>query len=775
MNENKGLLSSYVHFILRYRAWVLLIVAVFTGFMFMQMLKAGADTDFDALKPAGHPFIQLGEQYHDMTASPNTLLCTLKVDDGDIYTVETIAKIDRITETITNMKGCDATTVKSLTNGNVRNTEISSFGTKTLPIVYPDLPKNQAELNILKNKVTTTPLIKGIYVSFDNKAATIMGDFEKDADPKELYAAFQQLKADEEDAGYSIHFAGAPAVGATFVHLMGQVVRAAVASFLLIFILMGFYFRTWQGVMIPFVSMLIALIGGLGLAGMAGYPVHILMIPVSIILSATALILSAFCLVRYYREYEACGNQLTAMHKAYARSFAPTLLAIMAVGTGMLAISGSGIPLLHKLGIFGSFWIISLFAGVLVFGPAMLAFTRAPASEKLRHAHSGGFCGVLGTYVFKPTSGTSEKLLGAAIVVVLIFGAVFSTSVMVGDNETGGALFSSDNDYIKGFSLFNQRFLGANALIVVVEGTEKDSLKNAQAMNLIDTVSTEIHKTTGARVVLSMPAFIKGVNASLHEGNPKWGMMPDDVQAVGGLGMLITSSSKSMKAWLDADWKTATIKAFYGDNDTDRINERIAGIRAVAQKYSTETISFKVVSGYLAEQAASNEVAANSYWVALGIAFAAILVLCALFFRCIKTAMIVFVPLALSQAIVWGFMYAKGMAISINAIPVGPVAAGISAAMGVYLVSQVYEAAATSKGYDDAWRTVFAGNAKVLVLMGLILTAVALPWAFIGLKFMAEMGLLISAGVFLNMVAALLFIPYLVNMFNSGATVEGKD
>ena len=83
MAERRTTLEGYIRFLLRNRLVVLLLVTVATGVFCYGVYSLKIATDFFALYPPKHPYIQLYKEYRKMFGSANVLVCAVEVKCWD--------------------------------------------------------------------------------------------------------------------------------------------------------------------------------------------------------------------------------------------------------------------------------------------------------------------------------------------------------------------------------------------------------------------------------------------------------------------------------------------------------------------------------------------------------------------------------------------------------------------------------------------------------------------------------------------------------------------
>jgi len=777
MASRKSGVERYLRFVLQHRAWVLLAVILTTVFFLAEISRLKLAKDFFSIYPPGHPYIQLYKQYRKMFGSANVLVCAVEVKEGDIYNLETIGKIDRITTALLDTDGCNPMQVISLTHPKLKNVRVSGWGVKMEPVMWPDFPRDQEDLDRMRHAVYTNEGIRGFFVSADDKAAAIFAGFwEEGVDPAGLYERIREIQAREEDANHTIYFTGYPGLYAYIYHLAPQVYFVLAATVVLMIGLLFFYFRTWQGVFVPVVSAGVSAIWGLGFASLLGISLDPLILVVPLIITARALSHSVQSMARFREEYLRLEDKEKAILKAYSELISPATLSIVTDGIGVLLISISTIPLMRNLGFFCSFWIVSMFVSVPTLNPIILSFMKPPKRARIESRSWGRLYSSLAALLVKTSEGRSRWVIFGMIGIVLVLGAGYSVRLKVGDTEIGAALLFSDHPYNQAYRFFNSKFVGANQLVIIAEGREQGAIRDPESLRAIEDFQQYMEVEGGAGGSLTITRLIKRVYRMFHEGHPKWHMLPEDPRHLTQIGSLMTSNMApgEMDRWVDLSWTNATITCFYKDYNNELIHEAIAKAKAFIEANPMERIRFRLAGGLLGVLAAVNEEVEYSYWASLIAVFVVVFLLCVVSFRSFMAGFVLIIPLAISQILCEAFMLWKGIDMNINSLPVAAIAVGIGIDYGIYLVARISEEYQETGDYTVANRRAVETTGRAIIFTATTLVAGVIFWVFIDLKFQAEMGLLLGLLMFLNMVNALVFIPALVTIFKPRFVVERK-
>ncbi|HXJ36540.1 MAG TPA: MMPL family transporter [Candidatus Eisenbacteria bacterium] len=393
-------IEAYLFFLLRNKVLVSMVVAVITaGLAFCMWEKMHVFTNFFDLYPPNHPYVRLYQQYRNMFGTANTVVFVVEVQNGTIYDdPATVQKVERITlELLHDVPGVNGEQVMSITHPKLKTTLTAGSGIKVVPLTYPRVPETKDDLRFLRQKIRSSEY-QGVFVSDDDKATQIVAGFWEEGLNEQtfpiMWQKIQDIVARESDANTKIYVTGPPILYAYFIEASPKMVAALAASLAMIVLILWIEFRSWQGLVIPVFSGVLSAIWGLGFGGLCAwlsqYVSHpelkmlmnvsmdplVLVIP--LLISARAHSHSVQSMERYHEEYHRLKDKNQAIVKSYTEIYAPAMVSLMADGLATLTLLVARIPLIQKLAILCSFWIISIFVSVVTLHPIILAFTPPP-------------------------------------------------------------------------------------------------------------------------------------------------------------------------------------------------------------------------------------------------------------------------------------------------------------------------------------------------------------------------------------------------------------
>jgi len=191
----------------------LLLVLAVTLFFDFQIPGVRMVSDFADLLPQEHPYIKLHNSIRDTFGGANNIILSVEVDEGTIFTNDTLDRIHRITLAVDSITNINHNLVTSLTHRNTRKVWLSPEGTvKSTPHYDPGKGEySDAELRQMQADVIANPRVFGLLVSPDLRSALVRGTLnEGELDYEKVFTELQEIRDTEAAPGITIHATGNP-------------------------------------------------------------------------------------------------------------------------------------------------------------------------------------------------------------------------------------------------------------------------------------------------------------------------------------------------------------------------------------------------------------------------------------------------------------------------------------------------------------------------------------------------------------------------------------
>jgi predicted RND superfamily exporter protein len=840
-------IEAYLRFLLKYRGSVTLVVVAITAFFGWQLMSMRLHTDFfdfypkyrtaaDAwsdcrehggglgqcattavLKPGPNPYIQIYRDFRRMFGSANILSVILEVKNGDVYNPETLQKLDRITKYIINSKGVVPYQVQSIAHPHITSISAREGTIDIRPVYYPGVPKTQADADRVKFAVYQNKGIRGIFASLDDTALVVHAGFWEEAlDFRDLYQRMNDLKAQEEDANHNIYITGFPWLYTSVLQYSTQLVYVFALTTVTLSFLLYTYFRTWTGIWVPILSGVLSTIWGLGIAKVLGFNLDPLVLVIPVFLTARALSHSVQSMDRYHEEFHRLHDRHQAIVVSYSHLFQPAMSGIVTDGIGLLIVAVAPIPLIQKVAIFASFWIVSIFISVVTLHPVILSFIQPPPEPTVHTTKEvklsiwigrlvvaawvgiavliqrAGYipssfltfiaCSpVLAWYwvmfgeraytswtrwTVAATQGQRRWFVVALTVALFIIFPIWGWRLKVGDLTPGAALLFHDHPYNVAFRKLNDKFLGASQLIVIADTKKPDGMKNIEPLNAMEEFADHMRGAEGASASVTVIDIVKQLTRLYRDGDPKWGLIPEKPKEIGQLFYVFTNgaSAGDLDRFIDPSGRYGSVLTFFRGYSHDVVMNSIETGRRFAEKLNSPVVDFKFAGGLFGILAAVNESVEHSYWTNLGLIFFMVYFCLYLTYGSLYCAAILMIPVILSQLAAEAFMVIMQIDMNVNSLPVAAAGAGVGVDYGIYHFSRMVDCFDEVGDLDEAIDYATATTGKAIIFTGTTMIAGTGFFWLSDLKFLAEMGLLLTLLMVFNKFGALIAVPALVKV-----------
>lgn len=774
------LMKKLADFTIKRRLLVLLIITAITLFFGYQCSNLTISTNFNDLLPQTHPYVKVHNQFRETFGGANFLVIMVSVKEGDIFNQKTLEKIRYITNELEGLPGIDRYKILSIASRKLKNAQITSWGLEAVSLMWPEVPKNNDQMEILKDAIYSSGAYYGFYVSLDSRKSLIFADFfEEELDYNIVHQELERIRGETEDANTEVSIVGHPmhlGIVASMIQMVNLImVGTAIVIPLLLFLA---YRSIWAMVMIP-LSGVVSGIWGLGFMGMMGYNLDPLIFVMPFLISLMAFRHSHQLYNRYYEEYIKTKDNLAGIRVIIEKMFMPGLTSIITDAFGIAIVALAPIPLLQSMAIAGAFWSIVTVVVGLILTPVLLSyvpisptFLEHMEGERLKEEQRKGlanhFADWLGPWLI------AKRGRYTVLVVVLItlgFSYYWSEQLIVGDAQVGSNLLYPTSRYNRDSVRINQNLPLISPLFVVVEGDKQRSLTNPQVMVDVKNFSDYMMKHSGAAGFQNIIAPLMMMPQKYHEDDPKWMGLAEDpkVASANLVGLMFAYEPGDMNKFIDPKIMQTNVVLFFKDKTGPTINRAIATAKQYIKEFSRlpEGFRYKLAGGVIGTEAAINEMVASKQLQTLLIALLGVFVFCAINFRSVKAGLALMLPLALSNFMAFAYMAINQIGLSVSTLPVSAAGIGMGVDYGIYLIARLEEEMKRdpSASLNTALiRTIQTYGKSIIYIAGTLVLGL-LVWVLSPLKFQAQMGMMLAVILFLNCLGAIFLVPVLVLIF----------
>jgi predicted RND superfamily exporter protein len=776
-------MNKFSDFIIEKRLAILIIISLITFFFGYKVKDLEVHTKFADLLPQGHEYIKLHNRIRSQFGGANSVVMVLQVREGDIFTPQTLQKIKDITDELYLIPAVDRFKIASIALKKMMLVEAISGGSRTVPLMWPEVTKTQEEAVKLREKVYGS-FFYGSFVFFDCKKTLITADFfEDEIDYSVVFKALRRLQDIYEDSNHILSIHGEPMHLGYVDSYVGDVLRIMIITFLVVLFLFYYWYRSVRATVLPILAALLSGVWGLGLMSLLGYNLDPLILVFPFLVASRAACHTVQIVKRYSEECLIIKEGKSACKRVIEGMLKPGFTAITTDAMGIILIALTPIQMLQKITIVCTFWCIAQVIIAMIFIPIVLSFLPISSNLLKKFEKKGVLDRVLVKVGFL-MGGKGSLLVFVMVPVLIILGYFGAKDIQVGDALPGSSLLWPWHRYNRdGFRIaFSMPIV--SPLYVVMEGEKQDDLlscpgkqRRTCADNLRDMFrfQTFMQGTAGMKVMFtrSIISMSAGGSSFVHEGDPNWFFFPTDDREVcfSYRTAVLMAEPGSVDMFVDAEDQSANIMIYCRDKTATTIKAVMARVKEYVDNHSKlqPPMKYKLAGGAVGVQAAINEVIEEYHWKTLGWALLAIFLICWVMFRSIVAALILTIPLIISNLIALSMM-ATGMfyllpvpiTITQSTLPVAAVGIGLGVDYGIYMLGRILEEYKVGKDLKGAITTTMGAVGEPIVFTALAMTAGLVVWIASPLMFQATMGFFLATILLLNMLGGLLLVPSFV-------------
>lgn len=799
--------------IFRNRAWVLALFVLVTAVMgyFASQLKV--DAGFNKQVPLQHEYMRTFTDYMADFGGANRVLIAVVAKDGNMFSKEYMSTLENVTNEVINLDATDDAKVRSLFTPNVRFIEVVEDGLSGGNVIPQDFTPNQdgfeaapEQFATIKSNIVKAGIV-GRLVAKDYSGSMVWGDLipESDVNKLDYQQVARQLEAIRgkyENDNISIHIIG-------FAKMVGDISDGAmsVVKFFLItiaftWLLLFLYSSSAKLASLTVVAALVSVVWMLGALRLMGFGIDPMNMLTPFLIFAIAVSHGEQMINRFRGEIFFGGleegtveelrakaalavDPLTAAHRSFKALLVPGTVALLAGCIGFGAIMIIPIQMIRELAITATVGVALTILTDLVLLPVLLSYTKLRNIDKKREFRLRQL-----TQFDKIWAALSKLSRPRAAAYVLAVGALvwagawwFGNRVMIGDAQQGVAELRPEARYNQDARLISSKFaLGVDTMNVIVEAGPSACTTSYAAMEMIDRFAWHMSNVEGVEQVITLPLAAKQVNAGWNDGSPRWKVLPRDPDTL----RQTTQSFETDSGLLNADCSAIPVTIFTSDHKSTTIDRIVAATKqfrtdndayepgfakkrdAAAAKamengeeYTTDQVNFRLATGPLGVQAATNDTVREKEHMILYLLYGAVFAMCCISFKSWRAALCVTLPLMLVTELGHSLMVLLGIGMKVNTLTVVALGVGIGVDYGIYIFARMREAMNQGKTLSESYFIALKTTGIAIFYTALTLAVGVAMWIFSDLKFQADMGVMLTFMFIVNMIAAIVFLPAL--------------
>jgi uncharacterized protein len=762
-------MRRYVRWVLAWRLTVITVAALITIVLAMQAKDLKVVVDPNRALPQGHPYVATTRRIEAVFGKSNDVVVGVTAKNGDAFSPQVLSTVQRITTSLQSLP--TVTSVLSLSAARAKGIAAHGDEVAVQPLM-PTVPMTPAEIDALRRALEANPVYRNAIISDDGRTAAILAEFKESAAGfQHMINSVQAIVQRDRDPSVEVAIGGQAVFLAKLEYYSERVKFLFPIAVLVVGLIHYEAFRTLQGLILPLVTALLAVVWGLGLMGLANVTMDAFNVTTPILIFAVAAGHAVQILKRYYEEYhritrtsDRTGRDANrgAVEASLLR-VAPAMLAAGSVAAlGFLSLVVFDISTIRTFGIFTALGIISALVLELSFIPAVRSLLPAPGEVEHRRERQRRVWDRLAEAIAAAVTGPHRRFVYVVATIVLAICIWGVTRVTV--DTPLRSYFFKNLPFQADDRLLNDRLGGTNTLYLLVEGRHDGAIKTASVLRAMDATQRFLEAQPYVGKTISLVDFVKRLNRGMHNEDPAYNEIPDSQDTIAQYLLLYSMAGEpaDFDAYVDPHYRLADIRVFLKTDSTAYVQRLIAQLEVFAREHfgDTATVHF---GGNLPQTAALAERIVHEKLLNVVQICAVILILASVMFRSVTAGFLILVPLVFAVISNLGLMGLTGIRLNIATSVISAMAVGLGADYAIYLIFRLREELQGGTDEITAFRTAIATAGKAILFVA---SAVAGGYGMLvfswGFSIHIWFALLIASAMVVSALAALTILPSLL-------------
>jgi hypothetical protein len=749
---------------------VVVLVALTTVLLLLPLRHLEVIIDTDQLLPQAHPYVIATKAVEHLFGNRYTVVVGMSARDGTVLTPHRLEKLKGLSAAMAAVPGAQRANLRSLASPKIKNIVGTEDGISARAML-PTLPHTSAELDQLAAAISNNPVYDGILVSRDRKTAAVVSEFKPNAKgfgaiESDVRAAIAPFADDTVD----LMVTGQPIFLSALERFSDRMAFLLPLALLVIGLLHFEAFRTVQGLVLPLVTGLVAIVWSLGLMTLGGLQLDPFSNITPILIIAVAAGHAVQILKRYYEAYHELAphsiDARAASHEAIVKAvtaIGPVMIAAGVIAaTSFLSLVVFGIQSIRTFACFAALGILSALVIELTFIPAVRAMLPPPSPLAVHLEHKTTIWDRVVNLLMNAVIGRRRGgvLLGGLAFAAL---ALAGTSLIVYDNSLR-AFFTADQPMRRDDARMNERLAGTNTLYILVEGQREDAMKEPAVLNAMLATQRELEKDHEVGATISLADFIVRMNKAMHGDDAAAATIPTDANLVAQYLLLYSMSGDEgdFNNYVDAGYQHAVIQAFVKTDSSAHVAQLEKQIMPFMRAHFPADVTVRL-AGSITTPTAMSDMIVHGKILNLFQMGAAVFVIAGLMFRSVLAGLLLLVPLVMTALANFGLMGLFGIPLQLATATVAALAVGVGADYAIYFTYRLREELRAGEGLEVAVRRTYATAGKAVLYVA---TAVAGGYGVLmfdyGFKVHLWLGIMISVAMLVSALTALTLYPALL-------------
>jgi|TARA_B100000959_G_scaffold53292_1_gene55446 hypothetical protein len=512
---------AYGEWVVRNRWWVILASLLSVAAIGYGLSQVNISRDLRIYFADDNPQYNIYEAIENTYVRNDNMLYVLAPKDGNVFTRETLAVLEKLTEDSWQMP-------HSLRVDSIANYQWSRANGDDLTVT--DLVENAAELSdedlvrIREVAMSEPLLVNGLVSDRGHVASVNITILKRGATGvvgnvmRHVHQTLAQLEKDHPEI--DIYTAGSIPTDMAFgIAAFQEFESLWPMAFLVIFIVLGISLRAVFGTVLAMLGIFMTAIVAVGATGWIGMPLNPTTIKAPVLLLSLAVAHSVHILVTLYQEMQRGRSRRDAVIESLRINMQPVAITSLTTAIGFLALNFSDAPPFRELGNIVAFGMIAAFAYSVTFVPAMMAVL--PVRVRQRNSTHLPLMDRFASFVI---GNKASIFWGMSVVIVVVSSGMMR--IELDDNFI--EYFDHRYEFRRNADFVQENLTGLNVIEYSLSAGEEGGISRPDYLAKLDAFTQWYRQQPTVVNVNSISEVFKRLNKNMHGDEPEWYRVPEN-------------------------------------------------------------------------------------------------------------------------------------------------------------------------------------------------------------------------------------------------------
>lgn len=733
------------------------VIASFIFGYFIQNLRF--NYVFESFFPTDDPDLEYYREFEELFENDNNYLLVGLVNEPTVFDSAFLHKVSLLTQHISQTHHVKS--VVSITD--MEKPVISPAGYFEIPVIHTESPDRYAMDSV---RIYKDAWLLEAFISRDAKATAIVLKHEPLRGKEAADSLVNNIRQAIDKLGFQkTHLAGKAYAQGVFIEKMQTELAIFLsASVALVIVFLIIAFRSFSGVLVPLIVVLLSTVWILGFMALTGKTLDILMVLLPTIMFIVAMSDVVHIMTKYIEQLRVGDSKRAAIITTIKEVGLATLLTSLTTAVGFATLLTASIEPIREFGIYTATGVFFAFIVAFALLPACLYLLPRP-KVSYKVAHRSSWFLFLSRSFIKVTR-KRKSIIGINLILIVLsligIAQIRINTFLIEDLPL--------NDPLKqDFMFFDSKFGGSRPFEITAT-VQKNNLTvyDQQVLIEIDSLQNRFTTLFGAGNIMSPATVAKALNQAINGGDSDAYRLPSSEKEWKRLYKYLPKVLKRHEGSGNITAKENTvgrISTRVGDIGSAISLAKTKELQAYIKHHSdTALVAFKVTgTSNLIDK--NNEYLARNMFEGLGIAFLVVALIAGLLFRSFRMVIIALVPNVIPLLIIAGIMGISGITLKLSTSIVFSIAFGIAVDDTIHFISKLKIELNKGKSLLYALKRTYLSTGKAIIVTSIILSGGFLILLLSSFGGTFYTGLLVSLTLIFALLIDLTLLPVMILIF----------